>query len=353
MTDVFEYGLLEDLEKRDLCRALLGEFGVTRVQETTKGELIHSCCIPHTRHKNGDKNASASLNYKKLTYNCFGCGSSGGILWLIAICRGVEGDAAREWLSSQTGLGQSAMDPDRLQELITAIFHQKPEERVVPRYDPLVLEPWRDWARFHPYLTDSGPIPGYGMNGREIPPETCEHFQLGYADQYYTDGGERIIIPLFWQGHLVGWQARALEKGVKDKYRNSPDFPRELALYNHEKRPGIVLVESPMSVLRHFHHVPELQSSFGSKVTDEQLRLIQRYRRVVLWFDNDDAGWKGTRHVAESLSRYVQVWVVESHYDADPADLDDSTVEELLSSVVPYSIWEQPTPESLKKWVAA
>jgi hypothetical protein len=279
-----------------------------------------------------------------LTFNCLGCGSSGGLLWFIATCRGEDGEQAHGWLSSQTGIGQSSMDLSALMELITAIYHPTAGTATpIPRYDPAVLDSWT-WDEQHPYLTDG--MPEIGIRGRGIPEETLNHFRVGYAPDYF-DNQERIIIPLFWKGDLVGWQARTLS-GAPPKYKNSPDLPRDRVLYNHDRRPELILVESPMSVLRHYHHVPALQASFGAQVTEAQLRLCQRYPKITLWFDNDDAGWSATVKAAESLTRYAPVRVVESPWAADPADLNDQTVAELLAASVPYSVWAPP--KQLDPW---
>ena len=67
-----EYSGLSDIQKEELCRTLLSEFGVSNISRmSSTGELIHSCCLPFGLHKNGDLNPSASLNYQRLTYNCF------------------------------------------------------------------------------------------------------------------------------------------------------------------------------------------------------------------------------------------------------------------------------------------
>lgn len=338
MGDFFEVSILDDGTKEQLCRDLLAEFGVTQVKATSGGELIHSCCLPFGRHKNGDRNPSASLNFRKLTYNCLGCGSSGGLLWFIAACRGETSEEAREWLNGATGLGQTVMELGTLLQILDGIYAGNTEVRPpIPRYDHRVLDPWT-WNIFHPYLTDPPP------DGRGIPESTLDHFRVGYADEYF-DGSERIIIPLFWRGDLVGWQARRVDAaGHSDKYRNSPDFPREQTIYNYGNgdRHSAILVESPASVLRHFHHQPTMQATFGAKVTDVQLRLLQRYGSVVVWMDNDEAGWKATHRVAAELARYNTVWVVDSHYAADAADLDDDVVDQLIADAIPYAIWKQP-----------
>lgn len=342
MPDFFEAVALDDGSKEQLCRDLLAEFGVTNVNATSTGELIHSCCLPFGRHKNGDRNPSASLNFRKLTYNCLGCGSSGGLLWLIAVLRGGSTEEAREWLNGQTGLGNTVLELGTLLQILDGLYAGNTNVRPpIPRYDRKMLDPWL-WEIYHPYLTDG--MPGV-LEGRHIPESTLDHFTIGYADEY-TDGSERIIIPLFWKGDLVGWQARhVVDLGQSDKYRNSPDFPRDRTIYNFDNgdRHSAIVVESPMSVLRHFHHQPTMQATFGAKVTDDQIKLLQRYDRVVLWMDNDKAGWTATHRVAEELARYNTVWVVESPFSADAADLDDAGVDQLIAGAVPYSIWRQPT----------
>lgn len=349
-TRTFEAALLPDEQKEKLCRELLAEFGTSVRRKTGEGELICSCPLPNTRHKNGDKNPSASLNYKKLTFNCLGCGSSGGLLWFIAICRGEDAPESHAWLASQTGIGQSSMDLSALMELITAIYH--PTRSVaspIPHFDPTVLDPWT-WGGHHPYMTTGEPE--LGVVGRGCREETLDHFRVGYAPEYFMGRHqppqERIIIPLFWRDALVGWQARALARGDEPKYKNSPELPRDRVLYNHERRRELVLVESPLSVLRHWHHVPTMQATFGAQVTEAQLRLCQRYSKITLWFDNDDAGWAATSKVGEALNRYAPVSVVESPYAADPADMDDETVVSLLAAPVPYGVWAPPT--TLTPW---
>lgn len=345
---MFEAASLPDDQKEELCRSLLAEFGVTSIATTVSGELIHSCCLPFGSHRNGDKNPSASLNYRKLTYNCLGCGSAGGLLWFIAVCRGEDSHEARQWLNNQTGTGNTVMELSALLTILDQIYAKSSSVRPpMPRYHPSALKPWT-WQAQHPYLTSGAPE--HGVEGRHIPEETLWHFGIGYAPEYY-DGSERIIIPLWWEGDLVGWQARRIDAaGYSDKYRNSPDFPKDRTLYNYSsKHPKGILVESPASVLRHYHHQNTLEATFGAKVTDAQIKLLHRHAEgVILWFDNDNAGWEATCHVGEALQPYVPVWTVESPWAADPADLPDDLVDHLIDQAVPWSVWSPPT--TLKQW---
>lgn len=343
----FEAKTLPEAQREQLCRDLLAEFGVANINRTYTKELIHSCPLPFGNHKNGDRNPSASLNFAKLTFNCLGCGNAGGLLWFIASCRGEDSAEARTWLESRTGLGNTVMELKVLLDILDSMYSKDTETRApIPVYNDSVLDPWTKWPEFHPYLTEG--IPEMGVYGRNIPRDTLRHFRIGYAEEYF-DGSERIIIPAFWNDRLVGWQARHILAGdYSDKYRNSPEFPREQIFYNRPPGRDAVLVESPMSTLRHFAHQPTLTASYGAKISEIQLRLLQRYDRLVLWFDNDDAGWNATQTVGEANSPYQQVWVVPSPYAADPADLPDEMVDSLIASAIPYAIWSPP--QELTPW---
>lgn len=343
---IFEPALLPDHEKRELCESLLREFGVTRWRVNEKhGEMIHSCPIPGG-HRNGDRHPSASINYRKLCFRCLGCGARGGLLWLIATMRGEDAQGVRDWLSGATGTGGHVMELGRLLAVVDALMAPEAPPPPIPAYSVSALAPWRGWRMQHPYLTDPRP------EGRGCPAETLERFQVGYAPEYvmgeHRPTQERIVIPLFWRGELVGWQARRLAPWDEPKYHNSVDFPAERVIYNYLADRTAVVVESPLSVLRHAHHVPGICSTYGAGISQRQIELLHRYDRVVLWLDNDDAGWTATRQVGDALLPFSDVWAVQSPYDADPADLDDSTAEELIRQAVPYVVWERP--ESLVEW---
>lgn len=334
-------------QKRSLCRDLLAEFGARNITEHSNGELIHSCCLPFGGHKNGDRNPSASLNFHKLTYSCLGCGNSGGLLWLIASCRGEDSMQARRWLEGETGTEGNVLDLPSLLRLIDEIFETKTHfYQPIPRYDPSILDAWRH-PQFHPMLT--GGMPELEVSGWNIPEETLRRFDIGY--DLNTD---RITIPVWWEGKLVGWQGRRAydveedEEKEHPKYKSSPELPRNSILYNYSKREEYVVVESPKTVLRRYHHMPHVVATFGAEVEEAQQRLLHSARKVVLWFDNDKAGWKAYRKVGNALTRYTTVYAVRSPYDADPGDLSDSIADSLLAQAVPYSVWQ--IPGRLRRW---
>jgi hypothetical protein len=361
----FEASLLDPNTKKQLCLDLLGEIGARNVRNPrSDGEIIHSCPLPFGAHRNGDSNPSASLNFKRLTFNCLGCGAQGGLLWFIATMRGDDTfDGARQWLGEQTGIGGHLLEAHKLQEILESIFAQQ-DEKPGPLhvYPESTLKPWT-FPRAHPYMTHQGNFGSIKCRG--IPEENCQRFRIGYAEKYPMGFSinertgerverppqERIVIPIFWDGKLVGWQARALDPADSPKYKNSVDCPRDRVLYGWPgKGQDVVLVESPMSVLRHCHHQP-MVASFGKQLTERQLRILQGARSVTVWFDSDTAGWSGTQHAIDELKGYLPIRVVNWPYrDADPADIDDHTVASRIKDAVPWLTWKKPTWGDLSEW---
>jgi hypothetical protein len=330
---ILEAQLMPEVQREQLCRDLLEEFGATNV--VTRGDELWCCCVmPH----HADRRPSASLNYKNLVYKCFSCGSGGGLIWLVGTCQGGGDYQARAWISTHTGTsGDSLVD---LMTLWDALYSPTSTAQApIPTMDPRVLDPWRF---IHPWVTEK----------RHVPEETVLRFQIGYGvipinigtyEQPIWVKSPRIVVPHFWRGNLVGWQSRRLLKNDGTaKYISTPDFPRERTIFNHDpSQPMAIVVESPFSVLRHAHHA-HVVSTFGAAITPAQIRILAEYSRIVVWMDNDDAGWRAVAPLSEALSAYTMVSVVDSRWAADPADFDDAAFDRLVADAVPDALWRPP-----------
>lgn len=321
---------LPESEKKQLCRSLLSEFSAQRVTETSTKEFVHSCVLPFGLHQNGDRHPSARINWDKLVYNCSVCGG-GGLLWFIAICRGTDSEEAATWLTSETGIG-GLQELGKLLSYLDAVFTEQRKSKTVsmPRMDLRVIEKWQ---LIHPYLTDPPP------DGRGVPEQNVMDLGVGFDPDRY-----RIVIPHLWKGHLVGWQSRRLLADGSPKYLSTPEFPKDDTIYHYDpSRSTAVVVESPMSVMAKVHVVPEMEATFGAPATERQAKLLAEHQRVILWMDNDLAGWKATEFLSDRLASYCDVWVVDSHLDADPADLSDGEVRDYIDSkAIPAPLWRRP-----------
>lgn len=357
----FAPALLSSVQKEDLCRQLLIEFGADHIRHNErKAELTHGCMVSGY-HQDQRQHPTASLNYEKLTFKCLGCGASGGLLWFISVCRKCSEHEARNWLSKATGSGAEGLPLTTLLRLFDSLYGERKTPPPIPVFSERILEPW---DLIHPYMTDG--VPELGIEGRNIPVDTINHFRVGYDPK-----SDRITLPHFWEGKLVGWQSRRLgPRG--EKYLSSPDFPRESTIFNYHSRsplrgfipeiktpgsgPGtrppvssssIVVVESMMSVLKH-HHALAMEATFGASITDRQISLLRSHPHVIFWLDNDEAGWralegsKTSPGAAQLLEAHTRVSIVDSPYAADAGDLTTEVALRLVSSAIPHTVWRRP-----------
>lgn len=337
--------------RQEFCLGLLEEAGATSISvRENRDEILHCCVLPwHT-----EKRPSASLNYDKMVYRCLGCDSKGGILWLIGTVKGVYGPEARNWLSEQTGLGGRDFQLGPLLQFLDAVEAAQTATKsvqVMPKFSEAALAPW---GHIYPGLTTG--VPDLGIPGRGLPEANLIEARVGWDIE-----DNRVIIPHFWKGDLVGWQARRIiddDLLYPEKYKSTGDFPRDRTLYlpySAERMPKrrAVVVESPMSVLRHMHHLP-IVATFGAALSPAQIALLKNFPEIIFWVDNDPAGWKTVEGSwddkgvhspgpAEQLTAYSNVMVVPSDWVGDPAEIDDDTAEDLVAQAVPLWLYERPS----------
>lgn len=341
-----EYRAFPEDEKERLCRELLQEFGLD-VRLVRRDEWLVFECPVSGYHQDQHQNPTGGLSFKQLKFHCFGCGTSGSILWFIGELKHCSVVEARKWLQTQMGTGGHVMELADLLRYLDALYADGRTKEPIPIYSSRTLDPWR-WI--HPYMTEI----------RHVPQKNLEHFQIGYAQHYRVGAGqtsERIVLPHFWNGQLVGWQTRRLVDDGSPKYLSSTGFPKDQTIYNYEASADeVVIVESMMSVIKHAHEV-HMEATFGASVTDGQLALLAKHKKIVLWMDNDQAGWNATEGVwnngkkgrkqqrsgmIDYLSRYCDVWVVDNPYAADSGDMELEDVVRLVAEAVPFPLWRPP-----------
>jgi Toprim domain-containing protein len=335
-----QYG---EYKRRLDAREVLARYGARNCTEQTNRdgttEIVHSCLLdqvePH--HAHGDAHPSAWCNVDKNLYVCSAYWS-GDLIHLIQKLEGKETLAETmpvvgEMLSGATrGVLELTEELDRILHFheITAIE--------IPTYAPQVLRPW---LVSHPYMYDE----------RGISPQTLAELRVGY------DAREnRIVIPHFWDGALVGWQKRAIPErpgwpGSAEphpKYRSSSGFPKSETLYGFDRfracASGQALaVESPMSVIRSWDlglRNPTAVATFGAKTSVAQVELLSDARLVYVWFDADEAGYHGSHKLVDALHTRTEVRVVIPIPGVDLGDHTSiETVYAALDSAEPAALW--------------
>ena len=188
------------------------------------------------------------------------------------------------------------------------------------------------------------------LRSRGFDPEILGRF---YGVRYCHDSDrwlarKRIIIPVYDNKKLMGWQARhvgndtprASDGRKLPRYYTMPGTPRRLLLYNYANastyRTG-VLVEGPADV---WGVGPMGMGSLGSKITADQLKkLIRAFRKYsCVWVPDpsvrdDPTEQKNIRNVAREMTGSLKngfaiVWLPPGR---DPGDMDRTFLREYIA----------------------
>ena len=134
-----------------------------------------------------------------------------------------------------------------------------------------------------PVTKHLGEVVAY-MQGRELYLEDYKFFwspSMGYRD--------RLIVPFYNEGNVVGWTARTVQADKKPKYlsEQQPGYVFNLDSQGPEKT-FCILTEGPIDAI----HIEGI-ALLGSEIKDQQALLINRLNRdVIVLPDRDDAGKK-------------------------------------------------------------
>ncbi len=231
------------------------------------GDEVKGHCPAHlSRTGKIDNNPSWSINAETGAHNCFSCKFRGNLATLIEYCQGIGFEEAKTWLD-------------------------KGEKDLSKAYERLMTTA--------PIQTDYNPITESMLSAFKAPPVEAlksRGITAVAADYYEILWDEQrenwiTVIRDPYSGKLLGWQ----EKGYRGRYfRNFPTgIEKSHTLFGYHQFNGgeIVVVESPLDVAR-LASVGVLGgvSTYGSAVSNSQLKLIRSAERVVFAMDNDEAG---------------------------------------------------------------
>jgi DNA primase len=313
LSDVFR-----GLDAEGVLKDLLNVHEITEMGD----ELIHSCKLPFGMHKNGDVNPSASLNKKDLVFNCFTCGG-GSIVWLVQNVLDIDRDTALAELKNYAS-GLKVIPIEEFMEKLNKLFTDEDIKKYeIPVYNERIIN---RWVGSSDYLTSRGVTEEVQRKMRTgVDRGRSEYRKLNGKQDVITI--DRIVLPHFINGKLVGWVARKIEEvdGVS-KYKNSKGFPRQYSLYNQDNVKGIdsiYVVESPMSVLvLKSRGVENVVATFGAKFSEPQVELLRNFREVTVFMDGDAPGRSASMNLIKALSNYTSVKVINTPDGEDPASLD-------------------------------
>lgn len=152
-----------------------------------------------------------------------------------------------------------------------------------------------------------------------------------------ADYRHRILIPIYWNGEMISFQARDVTNKAEVKYKACPKEREKIhhqeILYGHpsgQRKKVAACVEGVTDVWR---LGPITLACFGIEYTRRQVRaLAQSFERVAIIFDDDpQAVHQAEKLVSELRFRGVVAWRIP--ITGDPADLSNDEAEQLIKEV--------------------
>ncbi len=342
---------------------------------TRKGNNFFGICPFHT-----DTNPSMSVNAKKGIYKCFSCGAGGNAITFIQKYKKIPFSSAIKEVAKKAGYTNEKIDQ---------IFSQSNLKSITPAKWRLYNLNNAANEIFVNLLTinENEKALKYLLENRKISLKTINEFNIGYSSKenfrsllsdHLTNKdnllGEnrdkdlvwnenellqaslisvtkdqartidyfyhRIMFPIYdEEGFLVAFTGRTTDKDENTKYLLSNSnalFQKGKILYNlnkayQEKADTLVIVEGNLDVLSLYESLNDNEENIhavalmGTILTDEHIKKIRRFKKIILWLDNDKAGREATIKNGILLAKSKIHVVVVSH-DLNAKDINDILV---------------------------
>jgi DNA primase len=158
----------------------------------------------------------------------------------------------------------------------------------------------------------------------------CYDIRYGQGlDADFPTAYNSIIFPVYMEQMLASWQARVLTSNSRMKYYSCPGIRIHDLLYGWDLAKDYdyaILVEGVFDAIR---IGPPALALFGKHVSDQQARLLQRFKMVFYIPDSDVPKDEIGRNIASlKIYRVKTVPVIMSQVE-DPAELDPVDIQRM------------------------
>lgn len=291
---------------------------VTRVADY---EAHCKCPMHFARVGKEDRHPSFSVNTIAGSFFCFSCGYKGNFVDLARDVMGISHAAALEWCRERGGIERAKMILDK------GVEEEDTTKRITEARLALFVDP-----------------PEKARRKRRLTLEACR--ALGVL---WDTKRDCWIVPIRqpFGGRLLGWQAKN-----ERFFENYPKGVRKREVLfgfdECEDDKVVIVVESPLDVVRMWSAgYTNVVATYGSKVSEEQVRLLVNRFEVIVWaFDNDESGWSTTKELVKDLlaSPVRQRVLTYDHVPGnvkDPGEMTDAEIYRAVEKAVPAVTWRR------------
>lgn len=253
-----------------MIEGVLGELGV-RLTSSSGDELQGYCPVHHLVEGTEQSAPKWYINAKTGAWICFTCGQRGSLPYLVSALGGDAETIEQLTLNAaMTTASKWVRDSDDVEV----------EERVL----------------VDPVLFDAHPFPPIRvMDDKDVDQRVAAQFNARWDAK-----GKCWLLPIYtFDGNLAGWQEKS-----KGYFMNVPKKVKKSdSLFGwHLYRSGpLIVVESPLDAMRFGTYGYRAVATYGSFVSEQQIERIKIADKVILAFDNDDAGDHATEQMVRAL----------------------------------------------------
>lgn len=326
---------------------------------TLKGKNYFGVCPFHEDHS-----PSMSVSKEKQIYKCFSCGATGNVFTFLENYLNISFSEAVGKVAEMSGINLSNG------------FLVKQVKKNKEEYDLMALASKLFQNNLH--SKDGKKALDY-LKNRGINEAIIKDFDIGLAlgnnnlyevlskkydnrilediglinNNLYDTFQNRIIFPIHnLTGDIVGFTGRVYDAG-SPKYLNSKEtkiFKKGNILFNYHLardairlKKEVILVEGNMDAIRLYASgIKNVIALMGTSMTKEQVQAIKKlHAKVILMFDNDDAGSVATFNngrVLEKEGLYLKIVRLSGTKDPDEYILKygASAIEETIKNAISF-----------------
>lgn len=286
--------------------AVLDEANIPyREQGKNVGQGWIGVCCPFC----ADTGFHMGINLDSKSISCWKCGTTGNILKLLAAITGsfTEGLKLTEKIAGKT------------------LYHKKDiqvdHDNVQVNFPRGAVQGLQDAHK------------NYLKRVRHMNPDFLAETYNLYSTGSKAEMPNRIIVPVVYRYRLLTYTTISVEEKPTVRYWHCPNEKSVVFIKHFLYNMGTVkqrafVVEGIFDTWRMGN---ETVCTFGVKPTEQQVRLLSQIQNVFIVFDGDVPGYTGARNLAEKLSAFTNVQIVELPAGCDPDTLSRKDIDLIKS----------------------
>jgi len=288
-----------------------GIFDNLGIPYTEKGKNVSHGWIGVTCPFCDDLSNHLGIHLKTGTCSCFKCGETGTII---------------KYLSEKLNSFNKAIQvlENSIPRELRSLLEERKKEKITRVNLP--KEAKRQITPYH-----AGYLHSRNFDYKKV----TEKYNLHFCGPV-GDWANRIIVPIINNYRLVTFTSVDISDETRMRYKHlkaeKSVIPVKEYLFGLEHTDGhsCCLTEG---LFDQFRIGSGAVCSFGVKLTPKQIKLLSKFKRVLICFDGDETGRKGANKIANDISVFCDVEILNLPEGTDPDKLSKDDIEFIRSKI--------------------